>query len=119
MDRAKLDDESLLVFKLSVAVYFNFNFYIFKSYWKKVVTCFVKRATFLQIYLEVMQYPLPTAWEGNQRPLPKGSEGIAHIVTNMYYLQKLSKPSEEFVRGVANTIWHPKQIFKSLFPITY
>jgi hypothetical protein len=104
MDRAKLEDESLLVFKLSVAFYFYFNFYIFKSYCKKVVTCFVKRATFLQIYLEVMVYPRTTTWEGNQRLLPKGSEGIANIVTNMYYLQKLSKSSEEFFRGEDNTI---------------
>jgi hypothetical protein len=53
----------------SSCMYFNFNFKFLQRYWKKVASFLVNGATLLQMSIEVIQYPLTTALEGN--PLPK------------------------------------------------
>jgi hypothetical protein len=60
----------------------------------KVVPFFINKVTHLQMYLEVMQYPLPPAPEGTQNPMAKNTRVLA---TNVCFLKKLLIPFEEFV----------------------
>ncbi len=69
MDKAYLEDEPLIIFKaVSCFQYFYFNYQVLQSYGKKFAPFFINEATILQMFKEVIHYPLLVALESNQLP---------------------------------------------------
>ncbi len=76
----KLEDEPLTGSKtISYFLYSYYNFFFLQRYCIKVASFFVNGATVLQMFVEVIQYPLTTTLEGNQYPLAKDQKVMATL----------------------------------------
>jgi hypothetical protein len=80
---------------------------------QKVYPFFVG-ATLLQRSLEIIQYPLPAALEGNQFPLAKDQRALATL-WQMYAICKSFQYPLRYSSEVANTLGHPKKIYQKVF----
>jgi hypothetical protein len=70
----------LMVFKPSLCFLdFYCKSWFLQKYCKKIVSLYVYGAIFVQMSLEAIQYPLPTALKDNQYPLSNGERVLATL----------------------------------------